>query len=206
MLCHTSFSDMDKIIDPTYAWLALNYNKKNYHLIRNKDWIRMLMAYPGYLRSSYSMYMLGLIYTYDKGCYSRNAFNEYGDVVYKPESGQMDVDAYFSRTPVTVPEINDICANRLNILNAYVNSQGADLVVAGYPIAYGKYSNFTKNDFGEFERKLADKLDCIIISDYTDYFYPYDYFYNTSYHLTYKGAEVRTKQLISDLKDWLNCR
>lgn len=118
----------------------------------------------------------------------------------------MDVDTYFARTPVNVPEINDICVNRLNRLNECVNSQGADMVVAGYPIAYGKYSEFTQDDFVEFEKKLADELDCNVISDFTDYFYPYDYFYNTGYHLTNKGAEVRTNQLISDLKCWLNCR
>ena len=61
VVCHTSFSDTDEIIDPTYAWLALNYDKESFDIIRNKDWGRMVAAYPRYLRSSYSMYMLGLI-------------------------------------------------------------------------------------------------------------------------------------------------
>ena len=31
----------------------------------------------------------------------------------------------------------------------------------------------------------------------------YDYFYDTKYHLTEEGAKVRTKQLIMDLKRWM---
>lgn len=205
VICHSSFSDTDEIIDPTIAWLALDYNKELYPIIRHKDVKRMLLAYPSYLRSSYSMWLLDLIQTYDKGCYSRSAFNEYGDVVYKPESGKMDIDTYFSQTSVTVPEINDICINRLNELNQYVNSQGAKMVVAGYPIAYGKYTEFTDEDFREFKRDLEDALDCEIVSDYTDYFFSYEYFYNSSYHLTNEGAEMRTNQLITDIRKWMEC-
>ncbi len=203
IICHTSFSDTDEIVDPAIAWLALDYNKKLYPIIREKDYKRMALAYPNYLRSSYTMWLSGLIYTYDKGCYSRSAFNEYGDVVYKPEYEQMDTDTYFAQTSVTVPEINDVCVDRLNELNTYLNSQGAKMVVAGYPIPYGKYAEFTEDDFKEFKRALDEELDCDIISDYTDYFYPYDYFYNSSYHLTNQGAEARTDQLISDIKKWL---
>ena len=48
------------------------------------------------------------------------------------------------------------------------------------------------------------ELDSDIISDYTEYFYPYHYFYDTDLHLTEEGAIVRTKQLISDLKNWMS--
>lgn len=71
------------------------------------------------------MYMFELVYAYDKGWYSRDVFNEYGDVVYKSEREQMDVDVYFAKT---------------------------------------------------------------------------------RYHLTNEGAEVRTNQLIFDLKGWTNCQ
>ena len=89
---------------------------------------------------------------------------------------EMDVDEYFAKTPVSIPQINDICINRLNELNQYCNEKSAKLVVAGYPIAYGKYSKFTKNDFINFKEELDNRLDCDVISDYTDYFYPYNYY------------------------------
>ncbi len=80
--------------------------------------------------------------------------------------------------------------------------RGAVLVIAGYPIAYGEYSTFDASDFAEFKTALQSKLNCPIISDYADYFFPYSYFYDTQYHLTAEGADVRAQQLIKDLEAW----
>lgn len=102
-----------------------------------------------------------------------------------------------------VPEINELCIDRLNEYNKYIQEAGASLVVAGYPIAFGEYSEYSKSDFAAFKKELQEALDCDVISDYTDYFFPYDYFYNTTLHLTNYGAEKRTEQLISDLQKWM---
>ena len=42
-----------------------------------------------------------------------------------------------------------------------------------------------------------------MISDYTDYFYTIDLFYDNCLHMTNEGAETRTKQLIKDIKKWM---
>lgn len=41
-----------------------------------------------------------------------------------------------------------------------------------------------------------------MISNYVDYMFDYKYFYNTEFHLTSEGAEIRTSQLIADVKRW----
>ena len=98
------------------------------------------------------------------------------------------------------------CARRLNQYNRLIQSKGASLVIAGYPIAYGEYANFTQEDFNVFQENLQAAVDCDVISRYSDYFYPYTYFYDTILHLTAEGADVRTAQLISDLKKWMETR
>ncbi len=200
---HTSFSDNDAIGDPALAWITYDYHDELKLIIRPKDYITMLSAYPNYLKHSYILWICGNGNMDEGGCYSRSAFNKYGDVVYKPDDYQMDVNDYFLTQPVTIPEINDICINRLNDLNKYCREKGASMVVVGYPIAYGEYAEFTEKDFEEFQMELESVLDCDVISDYTHYFFPYSYFYNTELHLTDRGAEVRTSQLISDLKNWI---
>lgn len=75
------------------------------------------------------------------------------------------------------------------------------MVVAGYPIGKGEYTP-PKEDFVEFQAKLAERLDCPVISDYRDYFFDYKYFYNSFLHLTTEGAELRTEQLIEDLEGY----
>ena len=60
--------------------------------------------------------------------------------------------------------------NRLNKLNAYLESKGATMVVAGYPIGDGEFTP-DREDFIAFQKQLQEELDCQVISDYTDYFY-----------------------------------
>ena len=204
VVCHEDYWDTGEIPDPSLAWIAYDYNSEILPLITEDNFFNILLAYPKYIKSSLFLWASGRGNVDGGGSYSRTAFNEYGDVVCKPESGQMDVELYFSRKPVVVPEISEICSDRLNQLNEYVTEKGASLVVAGYPIAYGEYAEFTQDDFRDFQAKLDKALDCEIISDYTNYFYPYDYFYDTELHLTEQGAQIRTQQLISDLKNWKN--
>lgn len=203
VVCHSSFSDEDKIGDTALAWITIDCNPQLWKIIRVKDYKAMILAYPNYLRSSYLLWLTRSGNKDISDCYSRSAFNEYGDVVYRPERRQVDVNAYFSSTSVPFPKINNICVNRLNELNDFITKKGATLVVGGYPIAYGKYSEYTAQDFSQFEIELRNALDCEVISDYTDYFYPYEYFYNSYLHLTNEGAKVRTAQLIKDIKNWM---
>lgn len=203
VVCHSSFADDDSIYDPELAWVTYDYNDKLWAIIRKKDYITMLKAYPAYLRDSYSLWITRNGNKEPGTAYSRGAFNKYGDVVAKSQDKQMDTEEYFKTCSVTVPPINDTCTNRLNELNQYCINKGARLVVAGYPIAFGKYSEFSRQDFQKFQIELNAKLDCEIISDYTDYFFPYDYFFDTQYHLNEKGTNARTNQLIEDLKSWI---
>lgn len=203
VICHSTYSDKDEISDPELAWISYDYNDFLWPIIRKRDYKAVLLAYPTYLRKSYFLWITRQGNLDSGDCYSRNAFNEYGDIVYKPVEEQMEVDAFFKKAHISVPEINDICVDRINELNVYCKEKGAVLVVAGYPIAYGKYSEFTEKDFKEFQARLEKVLDCEVISNYTDYFYPYDYFYNTNLHLNDRGTEKRTEQLILDLKKWM---
>lgn len=203
VICHSTFSDRDEISDPELAWISYDYNDFLWPIIRKKDYKAVLLAYPTYLRKSYFLWITRHGNLDSGDCYSRNAFNEYGDIVYKPIEEQMKVDAFFKKKHISMPEINDICVNRMNELNRYCKEKKAALVVAGYPIAYGEYSEFTEGDFVDFQVELEKALDCEIISNYIDYFYPYEYFYNTELHLNDKGTEKRTEQLILDLKKWM---
>lgn len=206
IVCHSSYSDDDNIGDKELALITYDYNNQLLPIFRKKDYIGLLKAYPTYLRKSAVLWMLGRGNQDEGGCYSRKAFNKYGDVVVKPEYEQVDVDLFFEQegNRAAVPWINDVCMERLNALNQYCNDHGAKMVVAGYPVAYGKYDSFGKDDFIKFQRNLEDALSCDVISDFTDYFYPYDYFYNTALHLNDKGREARTKQLIEDMKKWMD--
>ena len=97
-------------------------------------------------------------------------------------------------------KVNDRTAERINELADWLEERGAVLVVAAYPIAEGELTS-PKEEFVEFQQELEQKLTCEVISDFTDYMYEYDYFYDSPLHLTVEGTDLRTKQLIEDLKN-----
>lgn len=203
IVCHSNYKDEDVISDPELAWVTYDYNENVWPIIRKKDYLTMLKAYPAYLRDSYFLWITGRGNLETGDVYSRSAFNQYGDVIAKDDAEQMNTDEFFKENIISVPSINDTCINRLNNLNQYCKDRGATLLIAGYPIAYGEYSEFSEKDFDVFQSELASRFDGVVISDYSDYFFPYDYFYNTELHLNEKGANARTKQLIKDIKNWL---
>lgn len=55
-----------------------------------------------------------------------------------------------------------------------------------------------------FQQQLESKLDCPVISDFTDYFIDYQYFFDTAFHLTDEGTRIRTQLLADDLRKYMD--
>lgn len=202
IVCHTNYDDESTILNYPLAWITYDCHKEFLKLFGIKDYWNLFCSCPDYLRESFYRWKYGE-QNENLGVYSRSSFNKYGDIVYRPLSGKHSADVIFAEDGGEIPGINNTCIKRLNRLNKYCIAHEATLLLAGYPIAYGEYTEYTKSDFQFFQEKIEKKIDCEVISNFTDYFFPYDYFYDTKYHLTEEGAKVRTKQLIMDLKRWM---
>lgn len=200
IICHTNFSDDDKLGDPGLAWITIEKNFQIWDLIRVSDIPDMIRAYPRYALKCLGMWVRGNGNEEGDPPYSRNSFNEYGDIVDKPDYDTNSTLEEFNNG-VFPPDINDTCTDRINRLNEYVLNCGGTLLIAGYPIGEGEYTA-DPSEFLTFENELRERMDCPVISTYTDYFIPYEYFYNSKMHLTNEGAAIRTAQLIEDLKNW----
>lgn len=198
VICHTSYSDDNKIEDYPLAWITFEDNFHAYRLLGSKDYWGMLCAYPNYVKEAFQLWITRRGNSKPSGVYSRLSFNKYGDVALSRPENEFE----FGPGTITVPEINNNCTIRINKFNKYCEKQGARLVIAGFPIASGEYTPPQEN-FVDFQNELDKKLECDIISNFTDYFIEYKYFYDTKYHLTDEGVSIRTAQLISDLKNWL---
>ena len=206
VICHTTYSDEDNIPNKPLAWLTYDQNSEVLKLIRPKDYVGIIVAYPEHIRKVFSLWIKGNGNLASGDCYSRKAFNEHGDIVYRPKGGGWKDDKNFKKYKPFNKNINHTCVDRLNELNEYCQEKGASLVVAGYPIAYGEYSDFSVDDVENFQIELRKQLNCDVISDYKAYMLPYKYFYNSVWHLNDEGAEIRTRMLISDLKIWMQNR
>ncbi|MDE7283191.1 MAG: hypothetical protein K2N85_06380, partial [Lachnospiraceae bacterium] len=196
VLCHSNYYDENLIIDTMNAWSTIENHIHLWKILRTDDVKTMLSSFPVYLKKSLILYSSGKGNQDPGGIYSRSAFNEYGDVAVLREGCQ-----YSFEGGVGVAGIGDITIRRINELNEYLTERGASLVVAGYSIGNGRLTA-DAFEFISFQEQLAEKLDCPVISNYVDYMLSYNYFFDTKFHLNSEGAELRTIQLISDLKRW----
>ncbi len=195
IICHTTYSD-DDTLGELYTWISIENHFHLWEILRAKDIIPMMKAFPCYLKRCLNLYASGTGNIDDGTMYSRSAFNEYGDITLSREKTEYEF------TEKIIPaSINDITIHRINKLNQYLEQRGATLLVAGYPIGNGELTA-NANEFIEFQRTLSEQLDCAVISNYVDYMLNYSYFYDTAFHLTSEGADIRTRQLISDIKRW----
>ena len=178
VICHHTFADNGKIDDTELAWITLENHFDLWSLPSVQDIPGMAKAFPSYIKKASVLWAKELINpeaakSADAAeaatCYSRSAFNQYGDDIFPRENGT------FTFTTQSVPEMNDTCINRLNRLNAYLAERGATMVVAGYPIGKGEFTP-PEEEYVAFQQKLSDRLDCQVISDYRDYFFDYSYF------------------------------
>ena len=202
LLCHNSYSDDSSINDPSLAWITIEKHRELWPIIREDSYRDMIQAYPIYAMNCAFLGLTGRGNRHTDSCYDRQSFNEYGDIVYRPEKEQRAAGVMFYDGAIKVPRISDSCAERINEYNRYIRDRGAVLLVVGYPIADGENTPDRKR-YKDFQRELEEKLDCPVISDYTDYFIPYKYFYNTILHLTWEGVQIRTTQTIKDVQSWM---
>ena len=199
VVCHTEY-DADEIEDAVLLCSTLEKDTKLWQLLRPKDWKMFLKGYPRYCINAAIRYFMNGDQPMADNSYARSAFNEYGDIVVRPEVAE-DARIFFEGA-LTVPVITAEEMERMNSFNRYVREQGATMVVTFYAVAMGEYTP-AEEEYLQFQSELAQKLDCEIISDIRDYFMPYAYFYDTVYHLTDEGTAIRTGQLIEDLQNWL---
>lgn len=196
---YTDFIDDDVIHDAELAWETIEYHFDLWPVIRYKDWINMVEAYPNYLYNSLIYYLNGKGNKDGGSCYARNAFNKYGDIV-RRDNISVSYNEY-QNMDILVPTINDKFVRNINKYDKYIREKGATLLIIGYPIICNNERKYIEQ-YDKFTKELKNELNCEVISNYSNYLINYRYFYNGYLHLTEEGANIRTMILIDDIKKW----
>lgn len=193
IICDAIYADNEIYAD--LAWITIEDHFELWRLLRWEDIIPMVRAYPAYFKACVKLWLNDDEYTY--GVYRRDAFNEYGDLVGNESTGEYIVP----EGSEIIPPIGDRMIESLNELSQYLDDCGATMLIAACPVA-DSINTPPKEEYDTIWEDMSLKLDAPIISDFKDYFYPETYFYDTPYHLNTVGKEVRTRQLISDLRGY----
>ena len=179
-------------------WVTLENHFSLYKFISPDEYYYMYKAFPSYLRDAIKLWTTGNGNIEEETGYSRSYFNEYGDSKYeRPEP-----IAYYDDSE-GIPDITDEFVREFNDLCKRLNDRGVRVVLAAYPI-YECESTPTKEEFADFESELRSKLDCEIISDFTEYFMDKELFWDSKYHLNDRGVPIRTQLLVNDISAYMN--
>ncbi len=198
VIAHSDYSDETSEMDADILWLVLENHTELWPVLRIEYAWKLIKGFPEYLFNNLQLALSGTGNADWEGIYDRTMFNEYGDNIYPRPDSIYSIVA----TDAEKLEVSTVTTDRLNALNEYCIAQGATLVVAGYPVADGTYTPSVES-YETAWATLEDQLDCAVISDITDYFMDYSYFYDTHLHLTDSGVAVRTDQFITDLTAYL---
>lgn len=195
IVCHTSFDDNDSI-SAKETWITIENSFSLWRLIRLKDIDTMVKGFPSYLSKCYSLWVKGTGNLSEPGHYTRSAFNEYGDMSAPRDERTIEIEP----GSIYISGVGEKCTDRLNRLSEYLESRGAVLVMAAYPIPDVE---FTPDDesYDRLTEELKSNYSFPVISDYKNYKMDQDLFFDTVYHLNDKGVIVRTEKLIEDIKN-----
>lgn len=199
IICHHGYSDAGQLENKDLAWITIEDHFELWEILRAEDYIPMLKAYPVYFKKCLGLWMKGKGNQVPEGVYSRENFNEYGDIVWEDEG----LVYTFKEGDLSIPRATDSVCERLNELNEYLSERGATMLIAGCPIAKTEFTPDV-DKYIEFQAELEEKMDAPVISDYTDYMYDEKYFYNAVLHLNQEGRKLRTAQLIEDLENYFS--
>ena len=197
IICHTDYSDNGQPLNPYLLWMTVENHKELWKILSLDEILYNAKGLDNYIIRATISYITknGPQYT---GVYSRSSFNIYGDNI---ASHNISSTYHAGENDITVPTINDTCVTRINEFNEFCKNRGATLLIAAYPIDQCQYTP-PKVKYIQFQEELSKRVSCPIISDFTDYFIPEKYFYNTVYHLNEEGANIRTRLLIQDIQRW----
>ena len=115
IICHSTYSDDNKISNIELCWITLEYHKDLWKILRPEDYYEMAVAFPKYWVKSLMAFIGRMIpRKIVPTVYSRKVFNKYGDVAVKPDIDRESESKMFKAGVEKVPEVNDTCTYRLN--------------------------------------------------------------------------------------------
>jgi hypothetical protein len=166
--------------------------------LQKDQWLNILKFLPKYSLSKFKLNE----YFFDKKKHERdnkvylvNSYNKYGDVSAHWKLEQVS----FPTTEKLVGDYNPTVLNKLKEFKYKLQKKGANLYVT-FPSFQSKSFENIKENINKVEYELK-KNNFILLGNPLRYKTPDSLMFNSTYHLTKMGVDVRTQLLIKDFKN-----
>lgn len=185
-------------MNPTTAWYTIENYPELWRCVPNMEKPALLRFYPYYFGEKLIAFLKGGDQIPDQPEYVRTNFDEYGDFsFYRKENVRKDIAR---NMVIQEAEIEDNVIERINEFCEEAGKKGVTVYLT-FPALDEECVASSPQDIEEFEKKIRESVDCPVISRCHTYIMESKFFYDTNYHLNTEGAKIRTKLLISDMRD-----
>lgn len=189
------------IRDGVLTWLAIENDVSLWATLQKSDWPIMIKSFPTYLKKTINMWAKHTGNQITSNVYNRLAFNEYGDSNVVRESNIME-NGYIENDGFNCTYLSEALRNYWNNFNDDVVKEGG-IVLMSVPPILKEDLKLSDYDLDNLRYQLEQELHIPIISSFKDYIFPKEYFFDTNFHMTNEGAQIRTRLLIQDMQNAL---
>lgn len=182
--------------------IACDLDSSTFKKLSIKQWLNMIQFLPKFTLSKLTWNEYVLKTSHQLNAYERNSFNQYGDVDvhWRPDwDREKVVVSPYGKMP---GEFNDDIVEDLVNFRQQAEDKGASVYISFPGYQEASFAN-TKDEIIEIENKLKQK-DFTILGTPERYRMPDSLIFDTPYHLTKEGADLRTQRLIEDIKSSKN--
>ena len=183
------------------AWYALDSDPAIFNDFTSPLKSALAGGYFGYTAKKLSLYKNNKP-AQGSGVYSRSSFDENCDLKNFPRPYNVMDGGSDLNNPV-VFEASVFTGNFISFVNDFadkVTKKGADIYYSFAPMNAGAIPFGETDKIQGFYDYLDGALDFKIISNIEHYIFEKEWFYDSNYHLNESGMQVRTVQLVNDIK------
>ena len=192
------------VFDAELVMTGFDGHLELYKYIDMEHYINLIKYFPKYAFTKLDSLIITPYLVNENWIYCRKAFDNKGNIDFKREKCEMP-----NPLPEGVYTITDFSKKNINIKSIeYVNQfvvwaekKGAEVYIS-FPPFLDETAIGDANDIKNYQEYLESQLDATVISSIEDYIYPRKYIYDTPYHCTEEGTNLRTQSLIEDLKKY----
>jgi hypothetical protein len=132
--------------------------------------------------------------------YNRRSFNEYGDAVSHLQRRGMNPDSIFVKPLPPAKTFNKRTITDLNSVADVARSRGAHAYYL-FPSYIDRSYRINVASIDTLQGILRNQMRIPILGSPRDFVYPAKLFFDTRYHLTAEGRQLRTKEMIRILRE-----
>ena len=174
VVSHVSYWRKEQIESPLLAWTTFENHPQLWHLMKDVDYRNMYSSFGAYIKKATARYNNFTDDSSGDGAYLRTSFNEYGDIATERYSSGKDYSG-----DIYPPTVDDSEVEALNEWSKYLEERGATLIISGFPIIIDQWPEYADEEYmDDYQEQLEDAMDCDVISNWRDYCYTSEYFYD----------------------------